>query len=314
MDTMLTFDTPTIDAQIAQLQNGDRRAAQFQQAKDILTSALAAGSIYNVDFKDAKESISRVTSNVLSSLYRAYCDNHRDLRSTLTADVYSEVYDAVNMSVQINYAAGLAKRTEKLVKQGITAVAPFLGVYREVAQFAEAINELKGHVVMGRKPLENPKPVDMSNTGTCAICQHTQKLTGNVSLVAHGYTISDGHGNYFGFQNGKCFGVGYSPYETSCHANYNYVAALNGKVASTEKRIASLKAGEIPELDRMETRRERGRKITELKTYRVGDDIFPDLLGHELASAHYMLDAFRCEIERQELLIKVWAAKPLPGK
>ena len=305
----ITFDTPTIDAKIAPLV---RRAAQLQQAKDILSAALVAGSIYNVDLKDAKESFSRVIDDVLDRMHSDFYSANRSLSDTLDSDTRDQVWDVVTISIQLNHVAGRIRRAEKLVKT-LPNVAPFLAVYRECLPFAEAVESLKGKVIMGRKPLENPKPVNLSNMATCAICQHVQKLTAGQTLVHHGFAISDGRGNYFGFRNGSCYGVKRKPYEVSNEANVAFVRVLEEMVAATKKRIVSLEAGEVTELGRMEVRRERGQKIQEFKIYKVGDDVFPQLFGHELASANNRLAGLKYEIERQELLAKSWVAKPLHG-
>jgi hypothetical protein len=310
----LTFNTPMIDAQIAELntKTGVRRAAQLQQAKEILSATLIAGSIYNVDMQDAKDGFSRAIGDVLDHMHSAYWQANRALNESLDSNTRDEIWAVVDTSLQLNHVAGRIRRAEKLAKK-FANVEPFLAVYREALPFAQAVEELKGKVVMGRKPLENPKPLDLSNTGTCAICQRSQKLTAGQTLVHHGFAISDGRGHFLGFRSGRCFGVSRKPYEFSNEANVAFIAVLIDQVATTKKRIASLEAGEIAELGRMETRRERGLNLQEFKVYKVSDDIFPQLLGHELASANNRLAGLKHEIERQKLLLKSWVAKPLPG-
>lgn len=312
METIITFETPTIDAQVASLDakfNPTRVAERFQQTKDILSSALEAGSIYNVDLQDAKESFSRAIEIVLREAFSAFWDKNRSL---LDSDDRSQVWDVVETSLMLNHAVSKLRKAEKVVAS-FPDVAVFASIYREVLPIAQAVETLKTKVVKGRKPLENPKPVDLTNIATCAICQHHQKLTAGKKLVHHGFRISDRNGRYFGFRSGKCFGTIRTPYELSNEANVAFIKVLEESVVSTEKRIASLEAGEVTELNRIETRRERGQKITELKTYRVGDDIFPQLLGHELASANHKLQSLKYEIERQELLVKNWTLKALPA-
>jgi hypothetical protein len=72
-------------------------------------------------------------------------------------------------------------------------------------------------------------------------------------MVAHGYRISDGYGNYFGFRSGNCFGVGYKPYELSCEANIAYLPNLKRHKTQLESRLADAREGRITELSRMET-------------------------------------------------------------
>jgi hypothetical protein len=50
-----------------------------------------------------------------------------------------------------------------------------------------------------------PKPVDLTNTGSCAICGRRQKLTPGQTMVHYGFQISYGNGNYFGFQSLPAF-------------------------------------------------------------------------------------------------------------
>ena len=69
--------------------------------------------------------------------------------------------------------------------------------------------------------------------GTCGVCGNVQKLKGR-NLVLHGYQRPG-----FGWINGKCFGVGYEPWELSSKAAEDYIKAL----ASKEKTTRSLLAG-----------------------------------------------------------------------
>lgn len=310
----VTFDTPAIDAQIARLAPKQARYAttKLQQAKDILAAALEAGTIFNVDMVDAKDSFSTAICRVLEHVHSVDWPAIRAISDKQDPDTRIAIWDVTGTSLQLNHVASRIRKAEKLVKT-FPGVESFLAVCREALPFAQAVEELKAKIVKGRKPLENPKPVDLSNTGTCAICQHQQKLNAGGGLVHHGFAISDGRGHYFGFRSGSCFGVRRTPYELSNEANIAFIAALKERVIETGKRIASLEAGEVTQLGRMETRRDRGQKITEYKTYRVGDDLFPQLVGHELASANHLLTNLQFGIERQELLAKSWVAKPLPG-
>lgn len=307
-----TFETPTIDAQIAQLHESERsrRAAQFQQTKEILSAAIFDGSIYNVDLVDAKEGFARVIEAVLRDMHSAYWNQYRAYIDQLDAELRDAVWAIVDTSLQLNHVVGRIKRAEKFANR-LRGIEPFIAVYREALPFAQAVEQLKAKIIKGRKPLENPKPVDLSNTGICAICQHRQKLTAGKKLVHHGFAISDGRGHYFGFRSGSCFGVRRTPYELSCEANIEFIKALEAQVVRTQERIRSLNAGEVTEIGRMEVRRDRGQKIQEYKVYKVGDDIFPQLVGHELASANMRLAQLKLGIEHQQLLVKNWTPKPL---
>lgn len=302
-----TFATPILDAQIALL---PRYADRLAQSKEILTLALAKGSIYATDLQAAKDGIVRAADYALDALRKAL---RVELGDAITQEQRGLLWDAVPLNIQLNHVRGNLAKADKAVSV-LPGLHPIVELLRELQPLVEAYTELKPNAIKGRKPLENPKPVDHSNTGTCSCCQNTQKLTSAQTLVHHGFHISDGRGHYLGFRTGRCYGVGYRPYELSNEGNIAYAAKLREAITATEEYIAKLNAGEVQKITRTEVVRENGVKRPVSKTYLLGDLQFPKVQDWEINQEQNRLAGLTWELERQELLIKNWSLKSLPGQ
>ncbi len=311
----VTYPTPALDALIPSLlpqAKSDRAARYLEQGKQIVEKAVAEGSIFNVDLKDAKESLNRAIDYTLGDLHHSiWMEN----RAAFEFGVDHEQLHALTHGiVYLHQVAGRSKKVSKALPR-FPFLAPLNAIYTELLPIADAMDALKSKVVMGRKPLENPKPVDMSNTAHCAICQRRLKLTSGKELVAHGFHISDGHGTYFGFRSDKCFGQGHLPYELSCDANRAYVVMLSKQLDTTTKYLARIDAGEITRVGQVERERKgRGQYEDVFRQYTLGEPKFPEVLNIARARTQHTINGVTSLIERQELLIKAWTPKPLPGE
>lgn len=211
----------------------DRRHAKVLAAMKILDEAKEAGSIFNVDLVSVKESLNSALDEVKSK-YQDSIDRDR-LRENVPA-----IQEFWYWSAYVHTVPGFIKKLAKLQKTPVPELAPFIVCLNEIAVYAEIMQNLKDKVVKGRKPSEVPVVVDMTNTGTCAICGKAHKLTKAVKMVDHGFSISDGNGHYIGFRSGKCFGVGYAPYEVSNEANVAYAVAIERAMTKETATVASL--------------------------------------------------------------------------
>lgn len=84
---------------------------------------------------------------------------------------------------------------------------------------------------------------DLTNTGTCPVCEGNFKRNGT-GLVHHGYTRPG-----TGFIHGDCFAVGYLPWELSPQGAQDYVAqALKPHLDDSKTYLNDLKNGEVKKL------------------------------------------------------------------
>jgi len=82
----------------------------------------------------------------------------------------------------------------------------------EVAPIFEAVNQLKDHVVKGRKPRENPTPVNPNKiVKTCQCCFRGIAVLQTGNMAQHGYRQPTGAG----YRTSPCSGHFYKPLEVS---------------------------------------------------------------------------------------------------
>lgn len=201
----------------------ERRAAQFIAAVAVMNQEV----IYNVDFKDAKDSLGRAFEEANDKMVsEPFFWGGKGL------DIPEAVVELHWLSWQAHLAPSLLK---KVIKANIDhpVCTAMLELLNEFAPIMEGVKVAKARVIKGRKPSTTPRTTPertIENTGTCGCCGKNVKLD-HGKLVAHGYTIK------YGFQSGNCFGVGYEPVEVSNKAIVAYLEVLN---SFRNDQIASL--------------------------------------------------------------------------
>jgi hypothetical protein len=291
------------------------KRGNWTMALDGLRKAVTEKKVYNVELDFIKSALSNGIELGLEHLLTAYHAKWHGHFRDMPSEHLDMIYEDVSDFCQFNQAAGRLRRLEK--KPEIVAAFPEIGGYMaalaEIAAIWQAISSLKPFVIKGRKPLENPKPIDLTNTGTCSICSNLQKLAANKNMVHHGFQISDGYGHYLGFRSGRCFGVDYRPYELSNAGNIAYKKHLETILDRTKKTLADHHEGRVRELPVKRLIREEGRLIEKTFVVKLGENEFPHLLSTEIRKLEWAIDSLNRDIAFQEHMIKNWTLKPLPG-
>lgn len=284
-----------------------RQAETFPNVIKDFEKAIADKHIWNTDYESGKSFLSNRCDEAVDKM-KAIQRTAHDRPQWESNDI--RWYTVYTPSF-LNYP-GAVKKLQKFKDDPY--VAGLLPIFTEVAKVAEIVKAVKPFIEKGRKPNPNAKPVDLTNTGTCAICQKLQKLSGKGKMVHHGYQISDGYGHYFGFRSGSCFGVDRTPYELSCEANKEYVAALTVNLNKVKERLQDLESGKVTEIVRLESSRSGsfGQRKQEAVTYKQGDEKWKVVLDGEIREVKGAIGAIEYEIEQQGWLIKDWKKKELP--
>lgn len=276
------------------------------KAINVLDEAIRTGSVYNVELVDAKEYLGSALRAVMEIWQREYLEAHR---AGPTSDVEQEIYYWYAVLTNL---PGLHKKVAK--HSDLPLVAKFLSLTAEFVPYAEAIKGKKFEVIKGRKPSETVKEVDLSNTGICAICGKRHKLTKAGKLVDHGFQISDGHGNYFGTRLGKCFGVGYAPYEVSNEANVAFAPVLDSWIADETKRLENLKTGKVTSFKAKDHKRnEAGRWVEVMVDVTEASDApkYRRLLNAAIMNTETTIRHMEADKVSNQAKIDQWVARPL---
>ena len=314
---LTTLTTPLLDAA---LQTDPRLASRFHRwvnAKATLVESIATQHIWNVDFVDAKDTLSRGIDEVMRQVYAMSLSEYRrvrelNIRLDNNWDLQQRTYKAhveFCSSCQMNQAAGRIKRLAKFMD--LANVPHYVEVLKEVVLLHEAVQAVKPFIEKGRKPSETAVEIDLTHTGECPICCRTQKLTANRKMVHHGFEISGGSGHYYGYRRGSCFGVGYPPSELSCEANIAYIPVLERALAETRKHLAMLNGNEYESHSVTGHWREGIRMVPRTVEYARGTKEYAKVNESMIREAESHIRGYEEAIEAQKHLVSVWKPRPL---
>lgn len=139
--------------------------------------------------------------------------SHRvDTKVVISIYRWEENWKTREMEWYLTYGA-----TPKFLKEYVDAER--LRLQAEVA-------EIKAEAVKGKKP----------NAGHCAICMGVFKVDSVNGMVNHGYQRPG-----VGYLIGKCFGVGYLPYELGCQALHGWVIEVGKLRKAAEARREAMR-------------------------------------------------------------------------
>lgn len=223
----------------------------IEQALHSILHGHHAGTIFNVDYKDAKDRLSRA----VDAAWEHNLQNPYMMGKANSTPECRIVYDITIMG--LNDTISGAKKYAKLV-----AVERPSREFQMVAQaffdgavpVALIVKELKSKVVMGRKP--NPEAqakraaIEKKKTvRTCAVCFRPIAVYPNGLIADHGYQLPHQHG-----KTASCPGQRFRPLEVSSDGLVYMVKVLTGEVADLESQLAA--SSRLSSLSRTNYRRE----------------------------------------------------------
>lgn len=221
---------------------------KFQEAMSLLESGLESGKIWNMEFQSAKYWVAEAAEHAQHISARKAHERHSD--GSVKRYVGNDPRNDIGYAFSMNQAAKLSRRLKKLPIEQITPeIQNYIDTLDQIIGIFEWLKQFKTIIVKGRKVVEKTKEQileELFNTGICAICESRQKLTSEEKMVMHGYQMSEY--NHAGYRMGKCFGVGYKPYELSNEANIAYEPVLESQRTSLSNLVETLKSGTVVSL------------------------------------------------------------------
>lgn len=235
-----------------------------EKTLDQIAAYIEAGLIYNVDWKDLKESINRQLSKGFKQVTSVpYLALPRVEDGKGDRGVHWDIVDALYYGTGPQIHADMNSKITKLEKKHadhwmVKAAREYLESVRTVIEDA---NKIKATITKTRKPREGDRVTPertIENTGTCAVCGMNVKRSKGGQIVDHGYTLR------WGFQQGNCAGVGYQPIEISPEGAVNYLGRLRDALIQAETDVERLQ--QTPSAER--TKAERGELVRAEATVR----------------------------------------------
>jgi hypothetical protein len=318
-----TINTPLLDAAIEAASTPNpkwgSRYERFVNAKADLVEGVEKKHIWNVDFVAAKDNLSRGIDDVVHKIFDDALPEFwriRDL-SILIGKNYDlrertfKAHEEFGLSCQMNQAAGRIKRLSKFMD--LKHVPEYVGVLKEVVALHELVQAAKPFIEKGRKPAENPTPVDITNTGHCAICGNRQKMNAGQKMVHHGFQITY-MGQPLHRRMGSCFGVGYQPSEISCEANIAYIPVLEKNIARNNNLLAELRADKFDTHVEKRTKLEGFRMVEYLVSHKRGTREYTNLRDTMIRRTEWENEGLASNIEIHQAVIKNWKPKAFDWK
>jgi len=215
------------------------RQEKARRALAVVLPAYAAGSIFNADYKDAKDALNRAIeesyqANVRTPFLRG--------RGYTPEGGWSPEY---KIDQEVGHVSGLyevlsfAKKVAKLKPQG--AYGDALRAFAAAAlPLAQLMNELKTKVVKGRKPdpeaAARRAAVDAKKTmRTCACCFRSIAVLHNGLIADHGYKLPSQW-----MKTASCPGGMFKPLEVSSDGLKYMVNGLTNMVKALSQQWANV--------------------------------------------------------------------------
>lgn len=206
-----TLQLPLTQATLTSSRNQKRIA----EVLPLLQDGLDSGRIYNTDFKLAKDLLSRLMADMAEIMVRdvIFARDAQGNHPPLLNDIHAQL-----ITPGAHTWGGFRKRLERLEKShpDHPATPVLRALHDEFAPLANAVNDLKESLVMGRKPASSPatraeeaEPRHEPDKKTCPCCQRGIALAG-ATMAHHGYKRPG-----MGVQTASCPGIKYRPLEVS---------------------------------------------------------------------------------------------------
>jgi len=279
---------------------------RFEKAIKTLEDGLANKHIWNVDYVDAKDTLSNAADKALDAAYAPlrtfyYHEGGERWRSW----EHNDPRHNLGLS-QFLYAPSFLLKLKKV--KDAPELKPYIAMLTEIAQVAELVKAVKPFIEKGRKPNPNAVEPDYSNTGICPVCMRRQKLTLDSLMVAHGYTVPRGWGG----RNGMCIGRGHQAWELSPEGTIYYKGILESALKSNKNSLKKLLNGEIAELsETVRVRKGFGSFEDERRTYKKGEPGYDRVFKSEQFQFESNIRSLTSEISGLDTRIKAWKKEPL---
>ena len=267
-----------------------RSTRSFDKALAVILDGEAAGSIRNVELKEAKETLSRAVYEawpILVSqpwIYGRLDDMSQDLKDLYYSILVMGLHDVISTS----------KKVAKTKAEG-PAVDAMRAFCDEILPLSLLVASLKGKVTMGRAPSTGPAKPENPNkkVRTCPVCMRGIAERG--TMVHHGST-RPGHG----FQTGSCAGIQFQPLEVSPKGLEFVVRSLSHTLATSLEAIAQ----QATKPEYLLGRRERKGPVE--KIYR-DDPLWKRLFDAYVSEKEFTIRSIKADLPALEKMLAEWA-------
>ncbi|CAM3648700.1 hypothetical protein [Bordetella flabilis] len=204
--------------------------SRFDMAVEQVLAGVEAGSIRNVVWRDAKETLSRIVDkawklHVSEPFFYGKWESHpEDVRLLYNSIMVMGLHDIISTSKKVSRS--------KASGPAVDAMRTFCA---EVLPLSEAVASLKNKVVKGRAPSLAPsKPVNPNKVvKTCPVCFRRIAVQRG-TMAHHGYERPGS-----GWQTASCPGIQFKPLEVSSEGLEWLISTLHAQLATATRAYDS---------------------------------------------------------------------------
>lgn len=205
-----------------------RQGEKFDEAIAALRTGVADCAIRKVVLDGVKSTLGRAADkawerNVQEPFFYAgrYLEQPQEIQ---------DLYHAVNVS-SLHDCHSARKKIDRAGLEG-PVIDAMNAVMSEALPLAEAVRDLKDHVVKGRAPNPNPPvPNPGKEIGTCSCCMRGIAVAGQ-GMAHHGYQRPG-----TGQQTSSCSGIRFPPLEVSTEGLEWLIGVTRDQLARTNERL-----------------------------------------------------------------------------
>lgn len=267
-----------------------RNTRSFDAALEVILDGVAAGSIRNTVWKDAKDTLSRA---VYESWPHVVSRPHIQGRYAELSQDLQDLYNSV-LVMGLHDVISTAKKVAKTKATG-PAVDAMRAFCDEVLPLSLAVASLRDKVVKGRAPGTGPaKPINPHKVvKTCPCCQRGIAVARG-TMAHHGYE-RPGHG----WQTASCAGIQFEPLEVSPKGLEYVVRRLQAQLEANQKALAE----KATQPEYLLGKRERKGPLERIGR---GDPLWPRLFSAHIAELEYSIRVLSADLPPLENMLAEW--------
>jgi hypothetical protein len=280
----------------------------FEEIRNALQSAIDAGSIRNVDYKQLSEDANRAYGHAVRDLYRNE-PSYQDADDCGVRPTEREALQQFRLPYSVLHLSGYLKRVGARGERW-NWLAVRVSVARQWAPIADLLTAARPLIVKGRAP-RDPATIEPRSNATCQICE--RQIEAAHGLIAHHGYERPHLGS--GIQTASCFGARRLPWQIDREALADWLGVLADKIEDARKRCEHLASGfpRVPGPFVPRSKDDPLRKISRTYQPLIGADHaeYSKWLEIARADAATSLRKLKAEYARQKARFDAWKETPL---
>ncbi len=252
----------------------------------VIEEAKATGSIRNVVYNNAKDTLNRACSRANDKLKPDFDYEDASYEMRTFADNISYI-DSLHSIIAIR------KKVEKMTERA-PLVVYYDRISAELLDLALTMKDLKSKVVKGRDPDKKPAPPANPNkiVKTCGCCLRTIAIGSDKKMVHHGFKRPGD-----GYQTESCEGINFKCLEISDEGPKFMVKILSELLIREKEKLKEFKSAKTFTFLNYQKK---------METLNEGDFDFPYYKDNMISRQTFRVNSVERDLETFKKIVKEW--------